>query len=613
MPGIAGIICKKNSGDKKKKLDIMLTSMLHEKFYSYGTYINRKLGFFIGYVSLEDSFSDCMPIFNEKKDLVLFLTGECYIEQEKIISLRNNGHEFNIGNASFLIHLYEEMGERFFESLNGWYNGIILELKTGKAILFNDRYGIRRLYWHQNNESFIFSSEAKSLLKAFPFLRSLSLQSIGEYFVYDCVLENRTYFTDINLLPPGSKWSYMLGNVCKKCYFDPSYLEKQTLLSREQFFEELSYSFKKILPQYLTGKSIGMSLTGGLDTRMIMACLNLLPGELPCYTFGGMYRDILDVRLAPQVAEICNQSHQVLRLNDEKFLSDYPSQVERSIYITDGLESVDKADVIYFNKLAREVAPIRITGKYGSQVLKSVIGLKDRSPYTKLFDLDFLKYVSMAKETFHHIKKRHAFSFLLFNEISWWWNGFIASESSQVTVRSPFLDNDLIKLLYRMPLKDTDIGIDFELNFIKKHNPDLLSVPTTGTFGGNRPVFISKPYQFLLQLLINMDKIYIRERLPLSMTHWVGRLDYLLKPLHIDKLFMGLTDFRRYRVWYRDQLAGFLCDALLNKKTYDRPYWNKSYLEKVVNSHIKGRGTYLREIRKILQVEMINRVLIENL
>ena len=79
MPGITGIICKHSTGEETEKLNVMLNSMLHEKFYSHGTYINRKLGVYIGYVSLEDSFSHCMPIYNEKKNLLLFLSGECYL------------------------------------------------------------------------------------------------------------------------------------------------------------------------------------------------------------------------------------------------------------------------------------------------------------------------------------------------------------------------------------------------------------------------------------------------------------------------------------------------------------------------------------------------------
>ena len=614
MPGITGIISKDLRGDEEARLNTMLQSMLHESFYTHGTYIDREKGIFIGYVSIEGSYSDCMPIYNEKKDLVLFLTGECYFDKSIINDLRHRGHDIDREDASILIHLYEELGGEFFDILNGWYNGIILDLKKETVILFNDRYGIRRIYYHENNGAFYFSSEAKSLLKAFPSLRKASYQSIGEYLVYDCVLENRTYFSNIFLLPTGSAWKFEHGNLYKNTYFDPSALENQPPLNKEIFFEELAGTFIKILPRYFSEKnSIGLANTGGLDTRMILSCLNPSPGELPCYTFGGMYRDIYDVRIAPKVAKICNQTHHVLRLDDENYLSDYPFHVKRSIYVTDGIESVDKADVIYFNKLAREIAPIRMTGKYASQVLKSVLAFQDRSPYEQLINKDFKKHLDRAKDTCSDVKKGHDFSFLLYNEIAGWWNGFIVSESSQVTVRSPYLDNDLIKVLYQAPSRELGVGAKFQLDLIKKTKPELMSIPTTGTYGGNYPGIISTLIKQTIKYHIIADKLHIRERLPYNLTHVVGRIDALLSPLHVDKLIMGFADFRRYRVWFRDQLAEFLKDTLLNNRTFKRPYWDKDYLEKVVNDHINGKGTYYREIRKVLQIELIHRILLEDI
>ena len=438
-------------------------------------------------------------------------------------------------------------------------------------------------------------------------------RGVGEYLTYDCVLENRTYFPKIFLLPPGSAWEFTHDNLRKRKYFDSTALENQPALRQDQFFEELSATFARILPRYFTGKSIGMALTGGLDTRMIMACLNPATGELPCYTFGGAYRDILDVRIAPQVAKACDQTHKILRMYDNKFLLEYPFHVKRSIYISDGLESVDKADVIYFSKLARQVAPIRMTGIYGSQVLKNISGLQERTPCEQLINHCFKEYITMAKNTYSGIKKVHDLSFMLFNEISWWWNGFIASQSSQATVRSPYLDNDFVKVLYQAPSKTADFGTEFQLGFIKKAKPQLMLIPTTGTHGGRYSPVISKLFKSFLNFLIIADKVYIRERLPYSMTHWVGRIDHLFSPLHADRLIMGFTDFRRYRVWFRDQLSAFLKETLLSSRTFSRPYWNKNYLEKVVNNHTNGRGTYLREIRKVLQVEMIHRVLIEEI
>jgi asparagine synthase (glutamine-hydrolysing) len=77
-----------------------------------------------------------------------------------------------------------------------------------------------------------------------------------------------------------------------------------------------------------------MSLTGGLDSRMIMACLNPLPGELPCYPFGGM-KDMLDITIARKVAEVCHQNHTVLRLGSS-FFTEFPQLAEKTMYVTDG-------------------------------------------------------------------------------------------------------------------------------------------------------------------------------------------------------------------------------------------------------------------------------------
>ncbi|OEU83886.1 MAG: hypothetical protein BA865_10360 [Desulfobacterales bacterium S5133MH4] len=100
----------------------------------------------------------------------------------------------------------------------------------------------------------------------------------------------------------------------------------------------MTETLKGILPRYFAGGPVGIGLTGGLDTRLIMACRNPKPGELPCYTFGGSYRDIFDVRIAPKVAAACGQSHKALRLDDGLLLKEYPSQVEKTTYISDGLE-----------------------------------------------------------------------------------------------------------------------------------------------------------------------------------------------------------------------------------------------------------------------------------
>ena len=57
-------------------------------------------------------------------------------------------------NASYLVHLYEELGAGFLERVNGWFSGILVDLREKKVVIFNDRYGISRIYFHQLRRAF---------------------------------------------------------------------------------------------------------------------------------------------------------------------------------------------------------------------------------------------------------------------------------------------------------------------------------------------------------------------------------------------------------------------------------------------------------------------------
>ena len=68
-----------------------------------------------------------------------------------------------------------------------------------------------------------------------------------------------------------------------------------------------------------------MSLTGGLDTRMIMACRKPDPGSLPCYTFGSMFRENQDVRVARRVARSLQPALSSHHCRPRNFCRNFPT------------------------------------------------------------------------------------------------------------------------------------------------------------------------------------------------------------------------------------------------------------------------------------------------
>jgi len=608
MPGITGIICKTPKEKNEIDLQLMVGSMLHEPFYTSGTYINSQIGIYAGWVCHEGSFSDCMPVWNEKKNAVLIFFGENFTDLELFDQLKAKHHKFDNSNASYLIHLYEEKGVDFLQNLNGWFSGILVDIQAGKVFLFNDRYGMQRIFYYEGKDAFYFSSEAKALLKICPELREIDMKGLGEFLSCNCVLEYRTLFKNVFLLPGAAAWIFLQdGSLTKHFYFKPDVWENQPWLEKEFFYEKLKDTFSKVLPRYFrTNQKIGISLTGGLDTRVIMANVDMPAGKYPCYTFGGMYRDCYDVKIARKVAETCYQSHQTLYL-DKNFLSDFQKYAEKTVYISDGYFDVSGSYEVYLNSLARGIAPVRITGNYGGEILRGIEGkLKAVPPHELLYDHDIKTYVREAANTVARLynSSTHPMTFNLFNEIPWFRNNGFLCEQSQVTLRTPYMDNDLVALMYRAPMNARN-NMELTLRLIADGNPALGNIPTDRGFGGNKKFLLSALIEQYYKFLSKAEYAY-----NYGMPQWLAKIDYLFKFMHFEKLFLGRHKFAHFRLWYRDELDDYIKNILLDEKTLRRSYLNNKTVGKMVHAHTKGNRNYTTEISKILTLELIHRHLL---
>ena len=76
-----------------------------------------------------------------------------------------------------------------------------------------------------------------------------------------------------------------------------------------------------------------------------------------------------------RVAESCGLDYRLLRIGSD-FFSDFARHADRTVYVTDGCLGVAGAHEIYLNALARQVAAVRLTGNFGSEVLRGVSTFK---------------------------------------------------------------------------------------------------------------------------------------------------------------------------------------------------------------------------------------------
>jgi asparagine synthase (glutamine-hydrolysing) len=602
LPGIVGIVTNRPRAVAESELNQMLESLRHESFYTAGTWSDPAQGIYVGWVAREGSFAAGMPLQNERGDATLVFSGEEFPEPGKIQALRTAGHVVAPDGPSYLIHRYEDEPD-FPKQLDGRFHGLVSDRACGTAMLFNDRYGLQRIYYHEAKDSFYFAAEAKAILKVRPELRVADSRGLGEYIVCGCVLENRTLFQGIQVLPPGSAWSFQGGKLEKKSsYFDPREWEELEPFKPEEYYGHLRDVFVKNLPRYFEGRErIGVSLTGGLDTRIIMAWRNPAPNTMPCYTFGSMYRDNEDVKLARRVAQICGQQHETIPTGEE-FLSQFAHYAERTMYLTDSCVDLSRAPDLYLNEKARLIAPVRMVGTYGSEMLLHAVMFKAEEPVAGLFQDSLLPEIQRATQTYDASRRGHPVTFIAFRQSPWHHYGVLGLEQTQVAVRTPYLDNELVRTIYKSP-GPVAINEEGRIRLIREGNPALAQLRTDRGLGDQKnPVL-----HVLLEFLFKAEYAY-----DYGMPQWVARVDHFFSPLHLERIWLGRHKLYHFRVWYRDRLREYVREMLLDKRSLARPYLKPNAVRAIVDGHLKGGRNYTTEIHRLLALELTHRLFFDS-
>ena len=143
---------------------------------------------------------------------------------------------------------------------------------------------------------------------------------------------------------------------------------------------------------------------------------------------------------------------------------------------------VGRAPDLYLNERARAIAPVRMTGNYGGELLRRIRAFRPVDPLPGLFRSAVMPYVYQAEETYAELLGEHPVTFAVFKQAPWYHHGVLSLEQTQVAVRSPFLDNDLVRLVFRAPalaLSSTDMC----LRLIADGDAELRKIRTTAASG----------------------------------------------------------------------------------------------------------------------------------
>ena len=89
--------------------------------------------------------------------------------------------------------------------------------------------------------------------------------------------------------------------------------------------------------------------------------------------------------------------------------------MEKAVYLSDGYLGMSGAAELYVNSLARDIAPVRLTGNWGSELLRRVRAFKFTEPRSGFLHPDLQPYIHEARESFMKLSLMNRLSFVALN------------------------------------------------------------------------------------------------------------------------------------------------------------------------------------------------------
>jgi len=599
MPGIFGLIDVKpgagrSSAERLDTVRRMAAAMLYEPDYVAYVVSSAALSTCAGWVGRCPSES--VPDHSQRVwQSALLTAGEPLVESEPAATQLDDYYTAGLGSRELAQHMHVH-GVDGLSDVDGSFAGFLMDRAAERCVLFTDRYGVERLFIHRAGHRILFSSEAKAILAVAA--NGIDPAGLAEWLSCGCTIGTASLYKDIEILTGGSVMTITPGReLTRRRYFDRSMLEQLPQVSRSQFLEQFDHSLASAVKSAVGRSPSAISLTGGLDSRLVLAALEPAPHSVPCYTFGSMYRTTRDVAVARAVADNCEQDHHELTL-DRHFVAGIRGHLQQAVAASDGYLGLAGSAELYLNRLAAGVAPARVTGNWGGELMRGVRAFKAQVPAGDFIRTPLRDSMLEVRHAFARMtQQHHPLSFALFEQLPHQGYGRYAVERSQVLMRSPFLANRVVTALYQAP-PETRTSIDTVMQILRRR-PALAWIPTDLGRLGRRSPAIRAIQQRYRRAVVKAE--YLTSH---GAPHWLAKVSSQVP--FLETAFLGRDKFQHFRLWLRHELAEVVREVLTDDTQVELNAWfDMRRVSEMVDDHIAGRANYTAEIDNVLTLAVL--------
>jgi asparagine synthase (glutamine-hydrolysing) len=344
MPGIFGIYQgNSHQGDLENLLEKMITSMKHVSGYRLDRVCDQEDGVRLGRLSLGLLNPVDQPVEDQDGKCRIVFHGELY----------NNAGP--LSDPQYVLNQYMKNGDACAVGLNGIFHFAVYDKRKRQIKLFSDKFGLQPLYYSVIEGGFTFAAEVKALVATGCISRQPDYRSFADFFHFGQILGQRTLFSDVKLVPPAACVCYNMddGRLSSQEYWhlEDLFVKHGNYAGNVIPAEAVERLIESIQSRSKNLDELGLSLSGGLDSRGILAGLGDKAKGIRTYTLG--LSGCADQKLAEKMARIAKTRHEFIGL-DQSYISDFENMAHGMIRLSDGMyhphESTEMLALEYFKK-----------------------------------------------------------------------------------------------------------------------------------------------------------------------------------------------------------------------------------------------------------------------
>ena len=555
MCGITGIFSIKKVSELQNRIHAMNNSIIHRGPDAGGFIIDENIALGHRRLSIIDtSVSANQPMISKSKIWNLVFNGEIYnfneIKSELKYVFKTNS------DTEVILAAVEEKGVKWFlNKANGMFAIALYNTKTKHLYLIRDRLGIKPLFYFNDGEKLVFSSEIKGILSSGLVKAKFNASAVDEYLGNRYVREPFTFFENIYQLNSGcyieineslESKEHRYWDFPDKFNIDKNY-DEENLASL--FEQELIKSIKYRL---ISDVPVGTYLSGGVDSSLITAIVSKNKKE-PLNTFTIGFPEINEFKYSKIIAEKYNTSHQEILMEKK----DYLDNQERLIGYKDAPLAVpNEIPLAVMSTKLKEKVTVVLSGE-GADELMGGYGRIFRKPFDYdnqnsnqsfyeyfIMDYEYVsreirdKFISSPKKYRKYFDKKivkdfsnksneeNVFRFFhkyhvkgLLNRVD------MTTMQASVEARVPFLDHNLIEFVYnKIPY---NLKLKWNSKIAKQEARNLSSNIYSENLDIPKYLLRKISYNYLPNEIIERKKVGF----PVPLSEWFHNLEQIARDI----------------------------------------------------------------------------------